>query len=179
MGSTTVHKKRKLRDSENGTDAVAATKKSKKSKDPAPPVETSSDNDEDDAVSADGGMDASDEDIDAMEEDAEESEGGDLKDGDDKDAVDNLAENAAPLLPPTTTSDRFDEMNLSDKTMRAINEMGFTKMTSIQKSVSRTRSISCSTGVQVLTQGRQYPHCSLEKMCLVQQRQVPERRWPS
>lgn len=38
-----------------------------------------------------------------------------------------------PLLPPPASSETFDELNLSPKTAKAIEEMGFTKMTAIQQ----------------------------------------------
>lgn len=127
MGSTTVNKKRKLRDSELAT-ASASTKKSKKV--PAPPP-SDSDSDEEDEIEAAAANDSDD-----VVDDAEDAEEGGSELGDGKDLGDDVGENAAPLLPPTTTSNRFEDMNLSEKTMKAIQDMGFTKMTQIQQSVS-------------------------------------------
>ena len=42
----------------------------------------------------------------------------------------------APLFPPTAASGLFADLNLSEKTTKAIEEMGFSTMTSIQQSVS-------------------------------------------
>ncbi|CAH0019777.1 unnamed protein product [Clonostachys rhizophaga] len=139
MGAATLNKKRKLKDAE---EAVAAPKKTKKSKVPPPVVEPSSDEEEDEDEE-DVPSDSDDED--EAEENGEKEDGiaedGDEEkeeedDGDDKDEADgeDLAQDNAPLLPPSTDSELFEDMNLSEKTMKAIKEMGFTKMTSIQRS---------------------------------------------
>ncbi|VUC34078.1 unnamed protein product [Clonostachys rosea] len=137
MGAATLNKKRKLKDAE---EAVAAPKKTKKSKVPPPVVEPSSDEeeeDDDEDVPSDDEdePEEGDEEEDGSEEDGDEEEGED-EDGDDKDEADgeDLAQDNAPLLPPSTDSELFEDMNLSEKTMKAIKEMGFTKMTSIQRS---------------------------------------------
>ncbi|KAK7209072.1 hypothetical protein V2G26_016250 [Clonostachys chloroleuca] len=137
MGAATLNKKRKLKDAE---EAVAAPKKTKKSKVPPPVVEPSSDEEEDedeeDVPSDDEDEpEENDEEEDGSEEDGDE-EKDEEDDGDDKDEADgeDLAQDNAPLLPPSTDSELFEDMNLSEKTMKAIKEMGFTKMTSIQRS---------------------------------------------
>lgn len=129
MGATTSNKKRKLQEI---NEAAIAAKKTKKNKSPAPPVEPPSEDEEDeeDVPSDEEGYD----------EGSEEKIGnGDAEsDEDDKDAEegDEIPTADAPLLPPTTTSDKFEDMNLSEKSMRAIKAMGFTTMTKIQRSVS-------------------------------------------
>uniref|UniRef100_A0A8H7NLB9 ATP-dependent RNA helicase n=1 Tax=Bionectria ochroleuca TaxID=29856 RepID=A0A8H7NLB9_BIOOC len=137
MGAATLNKKRKLKDAE---EAVAAPKKTKKSKVPPPVVEPSSDEEEDeddeDVPSDDEDEpEENDEEEDGSEQDGDEEED-EEDDGDDKDEADgeDLAQDNAPLLPPSTDSELFEDMNLSEKTMKAIKEMGFTKMTSIQRS---------------------------------------------
>lgn len=136
MGSATVNKKRKLREDTDAaaSEAVAATKKSKKSKAPAPPVESPSEDeegDEDDSGSEDGSGPENEEAAPGDESDEADEEAGDDAGGDE------LPKAGEPLLPPTATEvERFEDLNLSDRTMRAIKEMGFTKMTGIQRSVS-------------------------------------------
>ncbi|CAG9979578.1 unnamed protein product [Clonostachys byssicola] len=136
MGAATLNKKRKLKDAE---EAVAAPKKTKKSKVPPPVVEPSSDEEEDEDeedVPSDDEDEAgeNDEEEDDSEQDGDEEK--DEEEDDDKDEADgdDLAQDNAPLLPPSTDSELFEDMNLSEKTMKAIKEMGFTKMTSIQRS---------------------------------------------
>ena len=132
MGSTTINKKRKHRDAE---EAVAATKKTKKSKAPPPPVEVEEEEEDDDESVADDDDEVVDGEDAAEEEDENDDEAGsDIEAEDDAQPIDGLPKESAPLLPPTTDSDRFEDMNLSEKTMKSIKEMGFEKMTSIQKS---------------------------------------------
>ena len=132
MGSTTINKKRKHRDAE---EAVAATKKTKKSKAPPPPVEVEEEEEDDDESVADDDDEVLDGEDAAEEEDENDDEAGsDIEVEDDAQPIDGLPKESAPLLPPTTDSDRFEDMNLSEKTMKSIKEMGFEKMTSIQKS---------------------------------------------
>lgn len=132
MGSTTINKKRKHRDAE---EATAATKKTKKSKAPPPPVEVEEDEEDDESVPDDDDEEVDGEDG-AEEEDEDDDEAGsDIEIEDETLPIDGLPKESAPLLPPTTDSDLFEDMNLSEKTMKSIQEMGFKKMTSIQKSV--------------------------------------------
>lgn len=186
MGAATLNKKRKLKDAE---EAVAAPKKTKKSKVPPPVVEPSSDEEEDedeeDVPSDDEDEpEENDEEEDGSEEDGDE-EKDEEDDGDDKDEADgeDLAQDNAPLLPPSTDSELFEDMNLSEKTMKAIKEMGFTKMTSIQRSVS-----IALKGFPPATKRDGNPanpsfrpsHPFLPaRMFSVPPRPVQERRWPS
>lgn len=124
-----IDKKRKRREAEasapakaNGTDKVS--KKSSKSKKSAP-----EEPEEDDFEGFE-------------EEDAEEVEDEEEDDENDNEGEDeemngnDLPTESAPTLPMSNAdAQSFDELKLSDKTMQAIKEMGFTKMTSIQKSV--------------------------------------------
>lgn len=136
MGSTTLNKKRKLRDADSVAEAVALSKKSKKSKSPAPPVDPpSEDEEEEDDESAAGEGSASEDEEERNGDDESDGGASALEDGDEA-GDDDLPKDSAPLLPPTTNSDLFEDLNLSEKTMRAIKEMGFTKMTNIQRSVS-------------------------------------------
>ncbi|KAM4066507.1 DEAD/DEAH box helicase [Hirsutella rhossiliensis] len=121
----------------NGADApapapAAAIKKSKKpAKKPLPTPEPPQDDEHDDSASdSDGPAEEEQEPVDGSEpEEGSEAPGSD--DGDD-DKV--LPTDAALTLPPTTDSQTFDELKLSEKTLQAINEMGFSKMTTIQRS---------------------------------------------
>lgn len=125
--------KRKRRDAEAAAPTKISTagkisKKTKKSKKPAPEEEEDEDDfegfeeqeqeDEDEEVA-----DAEDVAEQAEENEDEEMNGTDLP-------TDN-----APILPMAADAQSFDELKLSEKTMTAIKEMGFTKMTSIQKAV--------------------------------------------
>ncbi|KAM0554709.1 hypothetical protein ACHAPJ_006780 [Fusarium lateritium] len=93
--------------------------------------------------------DSSDEEEEALKEDEDESDEADedvedSKSGDEEkeDTNEDQAENNTDLpdggkltLPPVAGAEAqsFDELNLSEKTMKAINEMKFTKMTEIQR----------------------------------------------
>lgn len=133
MAGATLNNKRKR----NQTDAAADSKKSKKLKNP-PPAEPKEDDEE-----------ASDEEEESRYEDAVSNleqengnEDGESDAGEGSDLEDNaVARNAdgdvipassAPILSTLAESDKFEDLKLSEKTMRAIQEMGFTKMTSIQ-----------------------------------------------
>lgn len=126
-----IAKKRKRNGAEPVVDAAALSKKTKKAKKPAPKIEPEEDEDE------------SQEDDDVNEEEDEESAGEgidgaedvDNEDDDANDTVADLPTDGAPILPPTAESEMFEQLKLSDKTMKAIEEMGFTKMTPIQKTV--------------------------------------------
>lgn len=135
MAGATLNNKRKR----NQTDAAAdSSKKSKKLKNP-PPAEPKED-------------EASEEEEDSRYEDAvsnleqeNDNEDGESDAGEGSDLEDNaVARNAdgdvipadsAPILSTLAESDKFEDLKLTEKTMRAIQEMGFTKMTSIQRSV--------------------------------------------
>jgi ATP-dependent RNA helicase DDX18/HAS1 len=139
MGSASLNKKRKLRDAESVPEAVAATKKSKKAKSPAPPADPPTEDEEGGSDESIVGRGTGSEESEDEEHDGDgESEGGasDLEDQKEEDGDGLPAQDNGPLLPPTTNSDRFEDLNLSEKTMKAIKEMGFEKMTNIQRSVS-------------------------------------------
>ncbi|EGS23377.1 ATP-dependent RNA helicase-like protein [Thermochaetoides thermophila DSM 1495] len=133
-------KKRKFKDSKGPKpdEAVAKPSKFKKLKrDPTPEERETSDSesgnsdgqhepdqvdsDGEDAVSDDGSFD---EKVAHQDEDGSRPENG--TDLEDVPKNDNL-------LPPPTNAQEFSELNLSEKTTKAIAEMGFTKMTEIQR----------------------------------------------
>lgn len=137
MAGAALNNKRKR----NQTDAAAdSSKKSKTLKNP-PPAEPKEDEEE-----------ASEEEEDSKYEDAVsnleqengnedgESDAGEGSDLEDKAVVANadgdvIPASSAPILSTLAESDKFEDLKLSEKTMAAIQEMGFTKMTSIQRSV--------------------------------------------
>lgn len=134
MASTTG-KKRKLQDSAKSAkgDATAATisKPKKQKRDPTP--EEESESDVDDATKNDTGE------SEEEEEDKDEQQNFDMKNTEGKDEG-NADGNETPgaissLLPPSIATDAtaFTQLNLSEKTTKAIEEMGFTKMTEIQR----------------------------------------------
>ncbi|OAA69262.1 ATP-dependent RNA helicase DDX18 [Akanthomyces lecanii RCEF 1005] len=125
-------KKRKRRDAEeaapvktNGTDRIS--KKTKKTKKPVPQEEEDDEDDfegfeeEQEDQEVENGSDE------IVEEQAEANEDIETNGAD-------LPTDSAPILPMAADAQSFDELKLSEKTMTAIKEMGFTKMTSIQKS---------------------------------------------
>ncbi|OAQ65144.1 ATP-dependent RNA helicase DDX18 [Pochonia chlamydosporia 170] len=128
-----VAKKRKRNGVEAVVDASAKPIKSKKAKNPPPEIEPE-ENDEDQVDD-----DMSDEEEEQSAEEGPEigSDAEDAEDGDGDDAADDtvgeLPTDGAPILPPTAESELFDQLKLSEKTMKAITEMGFTKMTAIQR----------------------------------------------
>ncbi|WKT49899.1 Helicase, C-terminal [Fusarium oxysporum f. sp. vasinfectum] len=135
-------KKRKFKDA-NGVKAskerksvTVPEKKSKKVKraEPEPREEPEDDSsNEEEALKEDG--DESDE-ADEDAEDFKPGEENEAEDAEDK-AEDNtdLPDGGKLTLPPVAgaESQSFAELNLSEKTMKAINEMKFTKMTEIQR----------------------------------------------
>ncbi|KAG6008304.1 ATP-dependent RNA helicase [Claviceps pusilla] len=138
-----VTKKRKRTGAEPAVDAAALSKKSKKTKKPAPKVqpEEDSDDDSDDSKDVEDAEEEDDEDDedpeDESDKDGKESgaESADDEDKDDAadDTIGQLLTDGASILPPSTDSELFEQLKLSEKTMKAIGEMGFTKMTAIQK----------------------------------------------
>ncbi|KAL7919800.1 P-loop containing nucleoside triphosphate hydrolase protein [Trichoderma austrokoningii] len=131
MAGATLNNKRK-RDQSNA--AADGSKKSKKLKNP--PKEPKEDEEEaseeeesryEDAVSN----------LEQENEDGQsDGEGSDLE---GEAVVENadgdvIPASSAPILSTLAESDKFEDLKLSEKTMRAIQEMGFTKMTSIQRS---------------------------------------------
>lgn len=138
-----ISKKRKRREAEAAAPAASAEKISKKSKKAAKPVpaqEESSDDEEDDFE----GFDEEEEDEDASEQpngDGAAESGENDEDEEDEEAEANgvdLPSDNAPILPLSSDAQSFDQLKLSEKTMNAIEEMGFKNMTSIQKTVSFT-----------------------------------------
>jgi ATP-dependent RNA helicase DDX18/HAS1 len=149
MDAAKLNKKRKLKDAESVAEAAAATKKTKKtkkSKSPAPPVEPPSDNESGgDESEKDEAVDhEDDEQLNNTEGDGDESEG-DMEDH-EADGID-MPSGTAPVLPQTADSDLFEDLKLSDKTMKSIQEMGFEKMTAIQRSVRSMSPAAHSSGI--------------------------------
>ncbi|KAH8735277.1 P-loop containing nucleoside triphosphate hydrolase protein [Ilyonectria robusta] len=136
-------KKRKFKDSNgvkatNGKRSAAAipekSKKAKRSKpeprhEPEPESSDEEDEDEDDAE-ADSDEEAEDD----KDESGDELEDDDVK-GDEAEADTDLPDGGKLTLPPIAGAEAqsFKELSLSEKTMKAIEEMGFTTMTEIQR----------------------------------------------
>ncbi|KAJ4148449.1 hypothetical protein LMH87_002917 [Akanthomyces muscarius] len=125
-------KKRKRRDAEeaapvktNGADRIS--KKTKKTKKPVPQEE---EDDEDDFEGFE--EEQEDQEVENGSDDIEEEQAEAKEDIETNGA--DLPTDSAPILPMAADAQSFDELKLSEKTMTAIKEMGFTKMTSIQKS---------------------------------------------
>jgi ATP-dependent RNA helicase DDX18/HAS1 len=147
-----VSKKRKIKEA-NGSKAAAAPhveeavavkkRKSDKKQSVVAKVqepEVSSDEEED----SDEQDEDEEEDSDAGEEEAEDDEDAAITkarqeadandDGDDTVEGDALPKNGSLLAPGADmNAQSFTDLNLSERTMKAINEMGFTKMTEIQR----------------------------------------------
>ncbi|KKP04799.1 ATP-dependent RNA helicase HAS1 [Trichoderma harzianum] len=135
MDAATLNKKRKRNKVEAAADA---TKKSKKSKNPPPPVEP----EVEDEVAEEEEEEEEEEEAVSNEENGNDNEDGESDAGSDladkpaaRDADgDVIPNNSAPILSTLADSQKFEDLKLSEKTMKAIQEMGFTKMTSIQRS---------------------------------------------
>ncbi|OTA07799.1 ATP-dependent RNA helicase HAS1 [Trichoderma parareesei] len=139
MDAATLNNKRKRK---QGDAAADGTKKSKKLKNPPPaevePEEEDEVDEEEDAeVEAENeGSDDNGNDNDNDNEDAKSEGGSDLEDqaatrnGDG----DVIPTQSAPIVSTMADSQKFEDLKLSEKTMKAIQEMGFTKMTNIQRS---------------------------------------------
>ncbi|KAH7149791.1 P-loop containing nucleoside triphosphate hydrolase protein [Dactylonectria estremocensis] len=141
-------KKRKFKDSNgvkaaNGKKPAAAiplkSKKAKRSKHDEPraePEPESSDNDDEDEVEAEADSDEEVEDIEGENDSGDEGEGDELdEDKGDYEADTDLPDGGKLTLPPVAGAEAqsFKELSLSEKTMKAIEEMGFTTMTEIQR----------------------------------------------
>lgn len=154
-------KKRKFRDASGAkaskvkeiAAAPAPAKKSKKLRraEPEPPADPSSDDDDEvsdqdlgdedeEEVPEDGSPDSEDEaaaDADDQEDDTELDKRVAAANADDADAAndDDLPNGGSLTLPPTAESNAqtFAELNLSERTQKAIDEMGFKQMTQIQR----------------------------------------------
>lgn len=171
-----ITNKRKRKSTADVSSALAALKKSKsKSQDPPPKKarkEESSDDEE--------GEDEEDVEEDAEEDvevEVEQTNGHDDEDDQDEEANgEDLPTDSIPVLPLGTNAESFEELKLSDKTMEAIKEMGFTKMTAIQKTV-RIRwlpALSSATNAD-LTFLRLFLLCSLARTSSAPPRPVQER----
>ncbi|KAB5585223.1 P-loop containing nucleoside triphosphate hydrolase protein [Coniochaeta sp. 2T2.1] len=154
-----LSKKRKSKDSESAphTEAPVAAKKRKAAPPPKPVEESESEDEQDDAVANASEDDDDEEDgsdnesgsENAEEEDDEETdiparakaiqeqEDGQAANGGDKNTDldgDALPQNDALLAPGADmNAQAFTDLNLSERTMKAIEEMGFTSMTEIQR----------------------------------------------
>ncbi|KAF9785647.1 ATP-dependent RNA helicase [Fusarium sp. DS 682] len=136
-------KKRKFKDangvkaSKGKKSATIPEKKSKKVKraEPEPREEPEDDSSSEEEEALKENEDESDE----ADEDAEDSKSADEEEGEDTEdkAEDNtdLPDGGKLTLPPVAGAEAqsFEELNLSEKTMKAIKEMKFTKMTEIQR----------------------------------------------
>ncbi|KAK2595033.1 ATP-dependent RNA helicase [Conoideocrella luteorostrata] len=122
-------RKRNVDVAEPAVDAAAVSKKTKKSKKPAPKIELEEEEDDNE----DGKEVEEDEDEKSSAVDGDDVEAGDEDDDDADDIVGDLPTDGIPILPSAADSELFEQLKLSDKTMKAIGEMGFTKMTSIQR----------------------------------------------
>lgn len=136
MAGATLNNKRKR----NQTDAAAdSSKKSKKLKNPPPaePKEDEEVEEEEEDSRYEDAVSNLEQENDNEDGESDAGEGSDLEDN----AVANRADgdviptDSAPILSTLAESDKFEDLKLSEKTMRAIQEMGFTKMTSIQRTV--------------------------------------------
>lgn len=127
-----LSKKRKFKDSKPKAEAAAATipKPKKKAKRDPTPEESE---DESATPIADPTTDDAADDADEVEPQEAVPKG--AKGGDDDDNEDEEPAAIDSLLPPdiSTTAQDFAELSMSEKTMKAIQEMGFTKMTEIQR----------------------------------------------
>ncbi|KAH8177083.1 DEAD/DEAH box helicase domain-containing protein [Sarocladium implicatum] len=125
MPSSTVEKKRKRRDAEAAAEGKVAGKKSKKVANPAPNEEEEDEKVQEVVDKIDNGNE---------DERPEASDDEDDEAGDELPKAEGLAAASAPILAPPSNSESFDELRLSERSMKAINDMGFTKMTAIQRS---------------------------------------------
>lgn len=131
------NKKRKFKDangvkpSKEKKSSSIPEKKSKKVKRVEPEPEDDASSEEEEAL-----KELEDE-SDEADENAEVSKSGDEEEEDKDDAEDNtdLPDGGKLTLPPVAGAEAqsFEELNLSEKTMKAIKEMKFTKMTEIQR----------------------------------------------
>lgn len=126
-----LSKKRKFKDSKPKAEAAAATIPKPKKKAKRDPTPEESEDESATPIAAPTTDDAAD-DSDAYEVEPKEAA---PKGGDDDDNEDEEPAAIDSLLPPdiSTTAQDFAELSMSEKTMKAIQEMGFTKMTEIQR----------------------------------------------
>ncbi|KAK7403456.1 ATP-dependent RNA helicase [Neonectria punicea] len=138
-------KKRKFKGS-NGVEvangkrsAASLPQKSKKTKrtkpeEPREEPEAESSDDDEDEDDAEADNDEEDE-VNENESGDEDEDQDDIVKGDDTDANTDLPDGGKLTLPPVAGAEAqsFKELSLSEKTMKAIEEMGFTTMTEIQR----------------------------------------------
>lgn len=136
MDAATLNNKRKRK---QGDAAADGTKKSKKLKNPPPAEVEREEEDEVEEEEEDAEVEAENERSDDNDNDNEDgqSEGGsDLEDQAEARNADGdvIPTQSAPIVSTMADSQKFEDLKLSEKTMKAIQEMGFTKMTNIQRS---------------------------------------------
>jgi ATP-dependent RNA helicase DDX18/HAS1 len=137
-----LSKKRKFKDSKGAKSEVvaAAPSKAKKQKRDPTPEESDAESDH----SSESAPEIDNEEFEAEGSSPEDEDSGDEQSGQDGDKaesqngsaeLEDIPKSDGALLPPSvsTNAQAFSELNLSDKTMKAIDEMGFTKMTEIQR----------------------------------------------
>jgi ATP-dependent RNA helicase DDX18/HAS1 len=137
-----LSKKRKFKDSKGAKSQPIAAAPSKSKKVKRDPTPEASDNENDIDSDSDSPRDNAERDEpDAEDASADQDTSVAEQDGDASaeqngtGELDHVLKGDGSLLPPSVSTDAqaFSELNLSDKTMKAIGEMGFTKMTEIQR----------------------------------------------
>ncbi|KAK3906145.1 ATP-dependent RNA helicase HAS1 [Staphylotrichum tortipilum] len=135
-----LSKKRKFKDSKGAKSqpiAAVPSKSKKLKRDPTPEASDAGNDSDSDSPRNDDERDEPDAEDATADQDTSVAE----QDGDASakengaGGLDHVLKGDGSLLPPSVTTDAqaFSELNLSDKTMKAIGEMGFTKMTEIQR----------------------------------------------
>lgn len=136
-----LSKKRKYKDGKASKAQVTAAvpSKAKKLKRDPTPEESDAENESDSNIPAIDNEEPEAEDASSDEDapgaDQAEQDGDDTEKQNGVEELDNILNGDGSLLPPSvsTNAQAFEELNLSEKTMKAIGEMGFTKMTEIQR----------------------------------------------
>ncbi len=128
-----LSKKRKFKDSKGAKaqPIAAAPSKSKKLKRDPTPEASDAENDSD----SDSPRDDAERDEPEAEDATTDQDGDASAEQNGTGELDHVLKGDGSLLPTSVSTDAqaFSELNLSDKTMKAIGEMGFTKMTEIQR----------------------------------------------
>jgi ATP-dependent RNA helicase DDX18/HAS1 len=130
MSSPAVEKKRKRRAAEAAVEEKAVGKK--KSKKVVNPAVAEAEEDEEVQEKVAKIVDANEDERPAASDDEDEEAGAELP------SAVGLPAASASLVAPPADSESFEELRLSERSMKAINKMGFTKMTAIQRAVSLT-----------------------------------------
>ncbi|KAL2207884.1 DEAD-domain-containing protein [Sarocladium strictum] len=125
MSSPAVEKKRKRRAAEAAVEEKAVGKK--KSKKVVNPAVAEAEEDEEVQEKVAKIVDANEDERPAASDDEDEEAGAELP------SAVGLPAASASLVAPPADSESFDELRLSERSMKAINKMGFTKMTAIQR----------------------------------------------